>query len=32
MIATSEKPEFDTSKIPYQLPQPTGMMPDILLG
>src|SRR4051812_9889620 len=25
----SEKPALDTSKVAYQLPQPTGMMPDI---
>ena len=28
----SEKPALDTSKVAYQLPQPTGMMPDIFLG
>src|SRR4051812_49836534 len=28
----SETPALDTSKIAYQLPQPTGMMPDIFLG
>ena len=22
----------DPSKVPYQLPQPTGMMPDIFMG
>ena len=31
MIATFEAPVLDTSKVPYQLPQPTGMMPDIFL-
>ena len=32
MTAMSEKPELDFSKVAYQLPQPTGMMPDIFLG
>src|SRR3954468_10531853 len=32
MPTMSEKPELDTSKVAYQLPQPTGMMPDIFLG
>ncbi len=32
MTAISEKPELDTSKVAYQLPQPSGMMPDIFLG
>jgi len=27
-----ERSELDTRKVPYQLPQPTGMMPDIFLG
>src|SRR5215203_6985656 len=27
-----ERSELDTSKVAYQLPQPTGMMPDIFLG
>ena len=25
----ADKPALDTSKVAYQLPQPTGMMPDI---
>src|SRR3954469_7463752 len=32
MTPLSEKPELDTSKVAYQLPQPTGMMLDIFLG
>jgi len=32
MAALSERSKLDTSKVPYQLPQPTGMMPDIFLG
>ena len=32
MAALSDRSELDTSKVPYQLPQPTGMMPDIFLG
>src|SRR5215212_10491938 len=32
MTAMSERRELDTSKVAYQLPQPTGMMPDIFLG
>src|SRR3954468_16426490 len=32
MTAMSERPELDTSKVAYQLPQPAGMMPDIFLG
>ena len=32
MAALSERSELDTSKVAYQLPQPTGMMPDIFLG
>src|SRR4051812_19221619 len=32
MTAMSEKPELDSSKVAYQLPQPTGMMPDVFFG
>src|SRR4051812_3097546 len=32
MAALSEWSELDTSKVAYQLTQPTGMMPDIFLG
>src|SRR4051812_16056110 len=28
----SEKPALDTSKVAYQLPQPTGMLTDIFIG
>jgi 2,4'-dihydroxyacetophenone dioxygenase len=28
----SERPELDTSRIAYQLPQPTGMIRDLVLG
>jgi len=32
MTVMAEEPQLDTSKIPYQLPQPSGMMPDVFLG
>jgi quercetin dioxygenase-like cupin family protein len=31
-VAMMEKPRLDTSKVAFQLPQPTGMLDDIFIG
>lgn len=31
MATTIARPRFDTSAVPYQLPQPVGMVPEIIL-